>query len=156
MKLYIKQKVFSWADRFAVRDETGAERYYVEGEVFSWGKKLHVYDLTGSEAAFIQEKVWSFRPRFFVYMDGSQAAEIVKELTFVFPRYVVKGPGWEVEGQFLSHEYEIHQGGALVASIRKEWMTWGDSYEVAIADPVDEVLALAVVLAIDCALDGND
>ena len=42
MKLYIKQKVFSWVDRFTVFDETGADKYYVEGEFFSWGKKLHV------------------------------------------------------------------------------------------------------------------
>jgi uncharacterized protein YxjI len=45
MKLYIKQKVFSWADRFTVKDENGADRYFVEGEMFSWGKKLHVYDM---------------------------------------------------------------------------------------------------------------
>ena len=37
MKLYIKQKVFSWVDRFTVFDETGADKFYVEGEFFSWG-----------------------------------------------------------------------------------------------------------------------
>ena len=54
VKLCIKQKVFSWVDRFTVFDETGADKYYVEGEFFSWGKKLHVTDLTGRETAFIQ------------------------------------------------------------------------------------------------------
>ena len=38
MKLYIKQKVFSWVDRFTVFDETGADKYYVEGE-FSRGER---------------------------------------------------------------------------------------------------------------------
>ena len=155
MKLYIKQKVFSWADRFAVRDETGAERYYVEGEIFSWGKKLHVYDAQGREAAFIQEKVWSFRPRFFVYVDGRQAAEIVKKFTFFCPRYYAEGPGWEIEGRFLSHESQVFKNGSSIITIRKEWMTWGDSYEVSIADCEDEVLALSVVLAIDCAMDSD-
>ena len=37
MKLYIKQKVFSWADRFTVKDSSGNDRYFVEGELFSWG-----------------------------------------------------------------------------------------------------------------------
>ena len=55
MKLCIKQKVFSWVDRFTVFDETGADKYYVEGEFFSWGKKLHVTDRTGRETAFIQQ-----------------------------------------------------------------------------------------------------
>ena len=31
-------------------------------------------------------------------------------------------------------------------------MTWGDSYQVDIADAQDERMALAVVLAIDCAV----
>ena len=44
MKLYIKQKIFSWNDKFSVYNEVGEERYFVEGELFSWGKKLHVYD----------------------------------------------------------------------------------------------------------------
>ena len=44
MKLYIKQKVFSWVDRFTVFDETGADKYHGEGEFFSWGKKLYVTD----------------------------------------------------------------------------------------------------------------
>lgn len=57
MKLCIKQKVFSWVDRFTVFDGTGADKYYVEGEFFSWGKKLHVTDRTGRETAFIQQKV---------------------------------------------------------------------------------------------------
>ena len=28
MKLYIKEKVFSWGDKFHVKDENGPDRYY--------------------------------------------------------------------------------------------------------------------------------
>lgn len=45
MKLYIKEKVFSWSDKFFVKDDSGRDKYAVEGEVFSWGKKLHVCDM---------------------------------------------------------------------------------------------------------------
>lgn len=100
MKLCIKQKVFSWVDRFTVFDETGADKYYVEGEFFSWGKKLHVTDLTGRETAFIQQKVFSMMPRFFVYMDGVERAEIVKRFTFFFEKYEIEGLDWTIEGDF--------------------------------------------------------
>ena len=63
MKLYIRQKVFSWRDQFTVKDANGADRYYVEGEIFSWGKKFHVYDLRGDEVAFIQQRLLTFLPR---------------------------------------------------------------------------------------------
>ena len=50
MKLYIKQKVFSWGDKFTVKDEAGRDRYYVEGEVFTFGRKLHVYDMVATRS----------------------------------------------------------------------------------------------------------
>ena len=155
MKLYIKQKVFTWGDKFTVKDINGNDRYYVEGEVFSWGKKLHVYDMNGNEAAFIQQKVFSFLPRYFVYVGDEQVAEIVKEFSFLFPRYSIEGLGWDIEGRFMAHDYEITQNGRPIVTISKEWMTWGDSYELDIADPADEIVALAVVITIDCVTESN-
>lgn len=152
MKLYIKQKVFSWTDRFAVWDEQGNDRYFVEGEFFSWGKKLHVYDRAGQEAAFIRQEVFSFLPRYQVYLGQRQVAEIVKEFSLFFPKYSIEGLGWEVSGDFWDHDYEITKSGRPVVTIHKEWMSWGDCYEVDIADPANEIIALAVVLAIDCVL----
>ena len=155
MKLYIKEKVFSWGDKFTVKDEYGYDKYVVEGEVFSWGKKLHIYDMTGREVAFIKQEVWSFLPRYYVFCGGQQVAEIKKEFTFLFPKYSIEGLGWEIDGSFLAHEYEITQRGRSIVTISKEWMTWGDSYELNIANPADEILALAVVITIDCVMESN-
>ena len=153
MKLYIKEKVFSWGDRFTVKDIDGNDKYIVEGEVFSWGKKLHVYDMAGMEVAFIKQEVWSFLPRYYVFCGEEQVAEIRKEFTFLFPRYTIDGLGWEIEGSFMAHDYEITKNGRSIVYISKEWMTWGDSYELDIADPDDEIVALAVVLTIDCVME---
>lgn len=153
MKLYIKEKVFTWGDQFTVKDEDGNDQYVVEGEVFSWGKKLHVYDMTGREVAFIKQEVWSFLPRYYVFCGDRQVAEIKKEFTFFFPKYRIDGLGWEIDGSFMAHEYEITQSGRTIVSISKEWMTWGDSYELNITNPSDEIVALAVVLTIDCVME---
>ena len=155
MKLYIKEKVFSWGDKFTVKDEYGNDKYFVQGEVFSWGKKLHVYDMTGNEVAFIKQEVWSFLPRFYVFCNNVQVAEIKKEFSFIFPKYSVAGLGWEIEGRFMAHDYEIKTVRRTIVSISKEWMTWGDSYELDIANPEDEIVALAVVLTIDCVTESN-
>ena len=155
MKLYIKQRVFSWTDKFSVKDEFGNDRYFVEGELFSWGKKLHVHDTFGREIVFIQQKVWSFKPRYFVYINGAQAAEIVREFTLFTPRYSVYGLGWDIQGDFFSHDYTVVKNGRPIVSISKAWFTWGDSYLLDIADPRDELPALAVVLAIDCATESS-
>ena len=153
MKLYIKQKVFSWNDKFYVKDEFGKDRYYIEGEFFSLGKKLHIFDMNGNELAFIHQKVLSFLPRFFVFVGGVQVAEIVKEFTFFRNKYRIDGLGWEVDGDFMDHDYVITHMGRPIVSISKEWFTWGDSYMLDIADNSDPINALSVVLAIDCVIE---
>lgn len=150
MKLYIKQKVFSWTDRFTVKDAEGQDRYFVEGEFLTWGKKLHVYDRMQREVAFIHEEVLTFLPKYHVSVDGTEVAEIIKEFTFFKPKYRIDGLGWEIDGRFMEHDYEIRKGNQTIATIYKEWMTWGDCYEIDIAEGVDEIMALAVVLTIDC------
>ena len=45
--LYMRQRVFSWGDKFEIYDNAGNVKYYVEGEVFTFGKKLHLYDTAG-------------------------------------------------------------------------------------------------------------
>ena len=152
MKLYIKQKVFTWGDKFTVRDEAGRDRYYVEGEVFTFGKKLHVYDVHGREVAFIRQELWSWMPRYDVFCNERHVAQIKREFTFMFPKYTIDGLGWEIDGSFWAHDYQITQNGRQIVSISKEWMTWGDSYELDISDPRDELIALAVVLTIDCVM----
>lgn len=156
MKLYIKEKAFTWGDQFTVKDEYGNDKYIVEGEVLTWGKKLHVYDMDGNEVAFIKQEVWSFLPTYYVFCGDRQVAEIKKEFSFLFPRYSIEGLGWEIEGRFMAHDYEITKAGRSIVTISKEWMTWGDSYELTIADPADEIVALAVVLTIDCVVEAQN
>ena len=155
MKLYIREKVFSWGDKFTVKDQFGNDKYMVQGEVFSLGKKLHVYDMTGNEVAFIKQEIWSLLPKYYVFRNGDQVAEIRKEFTFLFPKYSIAGLGWEINGNFMEHNYEITKSGNSIVTIRKEWMTWGDSYELDIANPADELVALAVVMTIDCVNEAN-
>ena len=55
----------------------------------------------------------------------------------------------------MAHDYQITKRDRKIVTISKEWMTWGDSYELDIADPADELVALAVVIAIDCVTEAS-
>ena len=152
MKLLIEQEILTWRDKFTVMDESGTDRYYVKGELFSWGKKLHITDLSGREVAYVEQQLFTFLPRYAVYVGGVLIGEVVKEFTFFRPRYTVEGADWDVEGDFWDHDYTVFRGGVPVVSIQKEWFTWGDCYTLDIRNPADEIQALALVLAIDCAI----
>ncbi len=153
--LYIKQHIFTWGDQFSIYDEAGNEKYYVEGEVFTWGKKLHLYNVQGRELAFIEQEILTFLPKYHISRNGEELAEVVKEFTFFRHEYSVNGLGWQVHGDFFDHEYEITDGDTVIASVSKEWMTWGDAYEIRFGAGVDEVDALAVVLVIDACIEAE-
>jgi uncharacterized protein YxjI len=153
MKLLIEQEILTWRDKFTVMDESGNDRYYVKGELFSWGKKLHVTDLSGREVAYVEQQLFTFLPRYAVYAGGVLIGEVVKEFSFFRPHYTVEGADWDVEGDFWDHDYTVFRGGIPVVSIQKEWFTWGDCYTLDIRNPADEIQALALVLAIDCAIE---
>jgi uncharacterized protein YxjI len=149
MKLYIKQKIFSWRDKFSVMDENGTERWFAQGEIFSWGRKLHVYNAMGQEAAFIRQKLMTFLSRYIIELNG-QSYTLVKHFTFFKPRFSVENTNWAMDGNFWEHEYAINDGNEYVMRMSKSWFTWGDSYELDIPDERNELLALCIALAVDC------
>lgn len=155
MKYYIKQHVFTFGDRFSIYDESGRECFYVQGEVFTFGKKLHLYDMNGRELSFIEQKIFSFLPRYSISVNGTEVAEVLKEFTFFRNSYSVNGLGWTVDGNFMDHDYTVESEGKTIASVSKEWFTWGDAYEISVSDVIDPALVLSVVLVIDACLDAE-
>jgi len=154
MNLYIKQKAFSWRDRFTVKDAAGNDRWFAQGELFTWGRKLHVYDARGNEVAFLHRKLWTFlEQKYFIELAGRNTnppLALVQEFRLFKRSYYLEGLPWRMEGDFWAHEYTLCEGGSVVMHISKEWFTWGDSYLLDIADPRDELLCLCVALAVDC------
>jgi len=150
-KLFMKQQVFSLTDKFSVKNEVEEDVYEVNGDFLTvGGKKLHIMDVNGREVAMVRQKLLSLMPRFIVTINDEQVAMIVKKISFFKAKYKVEGPGWEVNGSILDHDYKITDNGREIVSLHKVWLSWGDSYEIDIADGTDEVLALATVIAIDC------
>ena len=156
MKLYMKQKVFSWKDKFTIKDSNGIDKYFVEGEFLSLGKKLHIKDSNGNEVAFVKQRLLSLLPRFDVEINGTTVAQIVKKFSLFKPKYAIEGVDWIVQGDFFSHNYVIYQGEIIIAAIHKQWMAWGDTFEIDIDNEDKEVMALAVVLAIDAIMDASE
>ena len=152
MQLYIKQRIFSWADSYDVYDETGEARYEVKAELFTFGHQIHVYDKrTGREVGAIHEKLFTLLPQFEIVIGGRGQGTIRKEFTFFQPRYQVDYRGWNVEGDFMGWDYRVKQGGMEVMSISKELFNWSDTYVLRYSNPANEMPGLLLVIAIDAA-----
>lgn len=156
MKYYIKQKVFTFGDKFTIKNENGLDCFFVQGEVFSWGRKLHMFDIRGNEVAYIKQRLMTWMPRYEVYINGTYAMEVKKEFTLFSSKYTLYNTDWSIEGDYFAHEYVINNSDGTVAYISKHWFTWGDSYEINIVSNVNDVYALAAVIAIDAVQHSDD
>ena len=61
-----------------------------------------------------------------------------------------------MNGNFLDHDYSIFSEDRTIAVVSKQWFSWGDAYEIDIADGIDPTLAISVVLVIDACLESQN
>lgn len=149
MKLYFRQRLFSWLDSYDIYDAEGAVVYKVKG-VPAIGHCLVIEDNNGQEAGRVRERVLHLLPSFDLYKDGRKAGSLQKELTFLKPRYRIDYRDWTVEGSFTEWDYAIKRSdGTVAARISKELWHLTDTYVIDVADGKDTLDALMSVLAID-------
>ena len=58
MRFYIKQKVFSFKDKFRIMDESQKELYTVEGKFISIQNKLQLLNMNGSQVLNAKKKLF--------------------------------------------------------------------------------------------------
>ena len=152
MQLHIKQRIFSWTDSYDVYDETGNARYEVKSRFFTLSHRLLVYEKeTGREIGAVSQRLLTLMPTFDIEINGQVVGTIRKRFTLLRQRYDVDFRGWSAEGDFIGWDYNVLQGEREIMSIRKEWLSWSDTYTLTFRNPADEIPGLLLVLAIDAA-----
>ena len=156
MKLLIKQRVFSWGDKYDIYDERGSKKYFVKSEIFSFGHNIHVYDLANNEVSSIKQHLFTFLPRFEIIVKGMSMGLIEKKFTLFRPKYELRCNGWNIVGDVFGWDYDISDSsGRTVMRISKELFNWGDTYALNIYEPQNEILGLTIAIAIDAANCSN-
>lgn len=159
MRYLIREKVFTFADRFVIEDEAGYPRYEVVGKILSLGNKLSIYDLDGEELIYIEEKLFKFLPEYSIYKGSRLIGKIKKEFTFFKPSFNIESSYGKLtlEGDVLHHNFNILKDGAPIAWISKKWISFSDTYTVDISDLVDHAFILSIVIILDQIFyDGNN
>lgn len=158
MRYLIREKVFSFSDRFNIMDESGNARFEVEGQFFSMGNKLRIYDLNGRELIYIEQKIWRFLPEYNIYRSDNLIARVKKELTLFKPRFIIESQYGDltIEGDIFAHSFNILKNGKPVAWISKKWISFSDTYSIEISDGEDDAFFLSLSIVLDQILYDNN
>lgn len=155
MILFMKEKDTAFKDRFFVKDEHDNTVYTVEGKTFSLSKKLTIYDTHDRELAIVQKKAFALTPKYAVIVEGEEVAELSKESSlFKKAYYKVEGPNWTVDGDIWDRDYKIRRNTNVIVDVSKALLQ-KDTYKIDIHKDINPLMAVAVVLAVDCILDAE-
>ncbi|MBI5945910.1 MAG: LURP-one-related family protein [Chloroflexi bacterium] len=158
----IRQNLISIGDDFWIENEAAQKVFKVDGKVLRIRKTLVFEDAKGNKLAQIQERLLTIKDTMVVEdADGKDIATIKKALIAPLrDKWNVNVKGGDdlvVQGNILDHEYTVRQGRNKVAEISKKWFRLTDTYGVEIEDRQNDILILAVAVAVDMmAHDDND
>jgi uncharacterized protein YxjI len=158
----IRQKLMSIGDDFWIENQEGERVFKVDGKALRLRKTLIFEDLKGNKLARIQERLMAIKDTMAIEdADGNQMAVIKKGLIAPLGDHwtvnVKGGPDLDVQGNLLDHEYSINQRRNKIADVSKKWLSITDTYGVEIGDGQNDILILALAIAIDMMVhDGGE
>ena len=150
----MQQKLIAFGKDFWIEDEQGQKAFKVDGKALRIRDTLKFEDPHGKELCKIQEKKVRVKDTMEIEGPDGQALAKVKKaiISPVRDRWTVKiggGPDLEIQGNILDHECRIGEGRQKVGEVSKKWFRVRDSYGVEVAEGQNDVLILAVVVAVD-------
>jgi len=157
----IRQKILSIGDDFWIENQDGQKVFKVDGKVLRIRKTLVFEDAQGKKLAQIRERLLSIKDTMVIEDASGKDMAVIKKalITPLRDRWSVNvkgGPDLDVQGDILDHEYNIKQGRKQVAEVSKKWLSLTDTYGVEIAPGQNDILILAVAIAIDMMAHDED
>jgi uncharacterized protein YxjI len=92
MRLFFRQRFFSWFDSYDIFDESGQTVYTVQGQL-SWGHKLHILNAQGVHVATVKQVVFALMPRFELYEGNNFFGCLKRHFTLFRPSYTMEYNG---------------------------------------------------------------
>jgi uncharacterized protein YxjI len=158
MKYLIRQKVFSFGDKFTIKNELSEDCYQVVGKVFSLGNKLSLYDMQGRELYFIQQKLMKLMPEYHLLKGEDIVAVVKKKLTFLKARFEIESSlgYYTIQGSPFGYNFQILKDNQVVATISKQFFSMTDAYGIDISNNEDQAMMIALVIVIDQVVHENN
>ncbi len=155
----MRQKLLAFGDDFWIENESGQRAFKVDGKMLRVRDTLFFEDMPRQTVCKIQEKLVRIKDTKTIESPNGETLAVVKKalITPLRDRWVVKigdGPDLEVQGNVLNHQYTIGEGGSKIAEVSKRWFRLADTYGVQIEPGQNDVLILAVTVAVDMMAHG--
>lgn len=151
MKFYIKQKVFTFKDKFKITDESQNLLYEIKGKLLSFHNKFDLFDKDGKLLFKSKKKLFRLLAKYVIHdVDGIEVATMNRKFS-IRPNFnlTILGKDQVLDGSLFAHSFNVLDDGNVVASIHKKIISWGDTYEIEVYENENVELYLFVVIIMD-------
>jgi uncharacterized protein YxjI len=126
----------------------------VDGKALGLRQTLIFEDASGRELCKIQERMLRIKESMAIENAAGQRLALVQKALNAPLRErwtvgVAAGPDLTVQGNILDHEHTLSEGNDKIAEVSKQWFRVADTYGVQIEPGQNDVLLLAVTVALD-------
>jgi uncharacterized protein YxjI len=150
----MRQKIVAFGDDFYIENERGEQVFHIDGKVLTIRDTLVFQDMQGRELCRIKEQLVKIKDTMNIERpDGENIATVKKDLINVLRDHwtvdIKDGPDLDIKGNVLDFDYRIREGRQDIARVSKKFFRMRDTYGVEIQPGQDDVLILAVTVALD-------
>jgi len=150
----MREDLISIGDDFWIENESGERVFRVDGKILRISKTFVFLDMAGNTLCRIKERLLTIKDTMEIEdANGKEMAVVRKALISPLrDRWGVNvrnGPDLDIRGNILDHEYSITEGRHKIAEVSKQWFRLTDTYGVEIAEGQDDILILAIAVAMD-------
>ena len=149
----LRRQLLALGEDFWVKNAEGQDVFKLDGKVLTLTQTFALQDVNGNELLRMKAELLTLRRTMDIERGGQVVATVRKALLNVlgqrFTVDVAGGGELEAQGDILNHEFQVTAQGEVVATISKQWFAAEFMYGIAIAPGQDDVLLLAIAIAID-------
>ncbi len=150
----IRQHLISIGDDFWIENSEGKRVFKVDGKILRIRKTLVFEDMNGNALCQIKERLLTIKDTMVVEDSSGKDIAVIKKALIAPLRdkwnvKVKDGEDLVVQGNILDHEYTVKQGRQQVAQVSKKWFRLTDTYGVDVEDGQNDILILAIAVAVD-------
>ena len=153
MRYLVRERLFSISDDFWVTDERGDKVFLVDGKALRLHETFELKDGSGAILATIRKRFLSFTDTLDIEHDGEVAATVHRAAFSLLHHRAhidIAGRGrLEAVGNIIDKDFEIRDGGQVVARISRKWFTIRDAYGVDVAPGHNDAFIIAIAVCLD-------
>ena len=147
--LVMHRKAIAMVESYEISEGSNV-KYKAKKKLLAAGADFDIFDSMGNKVGLVDQKVMNMVKTFNISINGAMVGTVKKQFPALTKDLNFDARGWKLDGDLLGNNFKFTDSmGNVYATVKKKVIAIGDTYEMVIANPSDELLVVALTIVID-------